>query len=178
MPRMSPRFRQLQDLVQDVDGLAARRAIRLPSAAGTSRSPFPGWGRRPAPCRRAPAPGCRCKRWRAFRRETSAALKTRWRGSRQPRLMPNSGSPSAAAHAVDQLDAGPDAAGILPAAAGAAQPFAQDGARGHQAAVLFVQAAGERADLAGGAHADARSGRPAGWWRRPGAIPWECRSPC
>ena len=57
------------------------------------------------------------------------------------------------AHAVDQLDAGPHAAGILPAAAGAAQPLAQDGARRHQAPVVLFQAAGERVDLAGGAHA-------------------------
>ena len=42
--------------------------------------------------------------------------------------------------ALDQLDAGPHAAGILPAAAGAAQPFAQDGARRHQAAVVLRQA--------------------------------------
>ena len=55
--------------------------------------------------------------------------------------------------AVDQLDAGPDAAGILPAAAGAAEPFAEDGARGHQAALVFLERAGERVDLAGGAHA-------------------------
>ena len=57
-------------------------------------------------------------------------------------------------HAVDELDAGPDAAGILPAAAGAAEPFAEDGARGDEAAVGFFEAAGEGGDLAGGAHAD------------------------
>ena len=56
-------------------------------------------------------------------------------------------------HAVDQLDAGPDAAGILPAAAAAAEPFAEDGARRHQAAVVFLERAGERVDLVGGAHA-------------------------
>ena len=67
--------------------------------------------------------------------------------------MPNSGSPSPRLHAVDQLDAGPDAAGILPAAAGAAEPFAEDGARRHQAAVVLLERAGERVDLAGGAHA-------------------------
>ena len=56
-------------------------------------------------------------------------------------------------HAVNQLDAGPDAAGILPAAAGAAEPLAENGARGHQAAVVLLEPAGERVDLAGGAHA-------------------------
>jgi hypothetical protein len=56
-------------------------------------------------------------------------------------------------HAVDQLDARPDAARILPAAARPADPFAQNGARGHQAPVGFLQAAGERVDLPGGAHA-------------------------
>ncbi len=56
-------------------------------------------------------------------------------------------------HAVNQLDAGPDAAGVLPAAAGAAQPFAQDGARGKQAAVLLLQPAGKGVNLAGGTHA-------------------------
>ncbi len=56
--------------------------------------------------------------------------------------------------AFDQLDARPDAAGILPAAAGAAEPFAEDRARRHQAALVFLQRAGQRVDLAGGAHAD------------------------
>ena len=55
------------------------------------------------------------------------------------------------AHAVDQLDAGPHAARILPAAARAAQPLAQNGARRHQAPVLLVQAA--------------RRARESGWWR-------------
>ena len=53
--------------------------------------------------------------------------------------MPNSGSPSPARHAVDQLDAGPDAAGILPAAARAAQPLAEDGARRDQAALVLLE---------------------------------------
>src|ERR1019366_1052547 len=42
---------------------------------------------------------------------------------------------------VDQLDPGPDAAGILPSAATAAEPFAQDGSRRHQAAVVLLQRA-------------------------------------
>ncbi len=57
------------------------------------------------------------------------------------------------AHAVDQLDAGPHAARILPAAAGTAEPFSEDGPRGHQAAVFLIQAAGDGMNLPGGAHA-------------------------
>ena len=56
-------------------------------------------------------------------------------------------------HARDQLDARPDAARILPAAAGAGQPFAQDGPRRHQPPFVLGQLAGERARLPGGAHA-------------------------
>ena len=57
------------------------------------------------------------------------------------------------AHAVNQLDARPHAARILPAAARARQPLAQNRARGHQAPVVLFHAAGERVNLAGGAHA-------------------------
>ena len=39
--------------------------------------------------------------------------------------------------ALDELHARPDAAGVLPAAAGAAQPLAQDGARGDEAALVL-----------------------------------------
>ena len=42
-------------------------------------------------------------------------------------------------HAVDELDAGPDAAGILPAAARAAEPLAENRARGHEAAVVVLE---------------------------------------
>ena len=62
-----------------------------------------------------------------------------------------------ATHALDQLDAGPDAAGILPAAAGAAEPLAEDRPRRTSRRSLFLQRAGERCGLAGGAHADAMS---------------------
>ena len=73
--------------------------------------------------------------------------------------------------AVDQLDSGPHAAGILPAAARAAQPLAQNGARRHQAAVLFVKAAGERADLVGGAHAHGdEAGQQSGGDRQARAL--------
>ena len=56
---------------------------------------------------------------------------------------------------LDQLDAGPHATRILPAAAGPSQPFAENRAGGDQTAILFVERSGERPDLAGGAHADA-----------------------
>jgi hypothetical protein len=55
--------------------------------------------------------------------------------------------------ALDQLDGRPQSAGILPAAAGTSQPFAENGARGHQAAIRLGQLAGERLGLSGGAHA-------------------------
>ena len=58
-------------------------------------------------------------------------------------------------HAFDQLHAGPDAARVLPAAAGAAEPFAEQRARQHQPALVLLQLAGQRGRLAGGAHADA-----------------------
>ena len=60
-------------------------------------------------------------------------------GSRRPRLMPNSGSPGRCLHALDQLDARPHAARVLPAAAGAGQPFAQDRAGRHQAPLVLGQ---------------------------------------
>ena len=75
---------------------------------------------------------------------TSSMPRRSWLGSRRPRLMPNSGSPSPARTPWISFDAGPDAAGILPAAAAAAEPFAEDGAGGHQAPVVFVERAGER----------------------------------
>src|SRR5262249_5894377 len=56
--------------------------------------------------------------------------------------------------AVDELDSRPHAARILPAAAGAAEPFAENRPGGDEPAVLAVELAGERANLAGGAHAD------------------------
>ena len=62
-------------------------------------------------------------------------------GSRRPRLTPNSGSPSPARTPVDQLDPRPDAAGVLPAAARAAEPLAEDRARRDQAALVLVRAA-------------------------------------
>ena len=49
--------------------------------------------------------------------------------------------------AVNELDARPYAAGILPTAARAAQPFAQDSARRHQAPVVLFEAPGKRVNL-------------------------------
>ena len=55
--------------------------------------------------------------------------------------------------ALDELDAGPDPAGILPAAAGAADPLPKDRPGKHEAALVFRQLAGEARSLAGGPHA-------------------------
>src|ERR1035441_7310732 len=74
---------------------------------------------------------------------------------------------------IDEVNAGPYAAGILPAAAGTAEPFAQDGASGHEAALLFVQSAGERSQLAGSAHT---SGNQAGKRSEERRVGEECRS--
>ena len=73
--------------------------------------------------------------------------------------------------AADQFDAGPDAAGVLPAAARAAEPFAEQGAGEDDAALVFLKPAGERARLAGGAHAHADQGREqVGGNREPRAL--------
>ena len=72
---------------------------------------------------------------------------------------------------VNQLDSRPHPAGILPAASRAPQPFTQNGARGHQAAVVFAKAAGERADLVGGAHAQGNeAGQKVGGYRQARAA--------
>ncbi len=62
-------------------------------------------------------------------------------GIRRPRVMPCSGSPSPATVPCDQLDAGPDAAGVLPAAAGAADPLAEHGAGERRCGARFPPAA-------------------------------------
>ena len=54
--------------------------------------------------------------------------------------------------ALDELHAGPDAAAVLPAAAGAAEPFAEERAGEDDAALVLLQLAGERSGLAGRAH--------------------------
>src|SRR5208283_3799247 len=55
--------------------------------------------------------------------------------------------------AMNQFDSRPHAAGILPTAARAREPFAQNGAASHQTTVVLRKAAGEDANLVGCAHA-------------------------
>ena len=57
-------------------------------------------------------------------------------------------------NAFDELDAGPNATGVLPATAGATEPLAEDRAGCDEAAFWFRERAGERCGLTGGAHAD------------------------
>ena len=54
--------------------------------------------------------------------------------------------------ALDQFDARPHPAAVLPATAATAEPFAEQRSREHEPALLFAQRAGERLRLAGGAH--------------------------
>jgi len=58
-------------------------------------------------------------------------------------------------NAGDELDPGPDAAGVLPAAARPAEPFPEECPGEHQAPLRFLQGPGQRHRLAGGPHADA-----------------------
>ena len=90
---------------------------------------------------------------RDFRRDRGCGAA----GISRPRLMPNSGSPSPAQHAFDQLHSRPNAAGILPAAARSAEPFAEQRARQHEPPLVLLQRPGQRCGLAGGAHAGATS---------------------
>ena len=110
------------------------------------------------------------------RRERRSGPRMVWRGSKRPRLTPHSGSPSAAGDALDQLDAGPDAARVLPAAAGAAQPLAQDRA-GATSGVrsLPVERTGQVAAWPVARMHGRDQRRPAGSSKRPVAIPWGCR---
>ena len=61
-------------------------------------------------------------------------------------------------HAFDQFHARPDAAGILPAAARTAEPFAEDGARQHEPAFVFLERTMQRTGLAGCSHAQRNHG--------------------
>ena len=61
--------------------------------------------------------------------------------------------------AGDELDAGPDAARVLPAAAGASNPLAEDGPGQDEAPFLLLQRADQRVGLAGGTHEDPNEGR-------------------
>ena len=61
--------------------------------------------------------------------------------------------------AFDHFDARPDAAGVLPAAARAGQPFAEDRPGRDDAPLRLVQGSVERLDLAGRPHAGGDDGR-------------------
>ena len=75
------------------------------------------------------------------------------------------------AHALDQFRAGPDAAGILPAAAAATKPFAQNRAGGDEPAFGFGQLAGQRLCLTGCAHAGGNErGEQVGGDSQPGTF--------
>ena len=93
------------------------------------------------------ADGCRRGR-RASRRRVDQAM-----GGQQaaPADAPL-GVALAGGHAVDQLDAGEDAARILPAAAGAAQPLAEDRPGHDHPRLLEVERAGQVPRLAGRPH--------------------------
>ena len=56
--------------------------------------------------------------------------------------------------ALNELHARPDAAGILPAAAGTAEPFAENGAGQHQPAFVLLQWAVQGSGLPRRAHAN------------------------
>ena len=58
-------------------------------------------------------------------------------------------------HAFDEFHARPYAARVLPAAAGTAEPFAQQRAGQDQPTLVLLQLTGQRRGLAGGTHADA-----------------------
>ena len=148
---MSPRFEVAQDFVEDADGLPAA----LPLGLGAQQV-FLGdhLENRPDVLRHAAV------------HQHEALLQLFARRLRNPVAGEDFvvGQQAAAADAefrialagldaVDELDAGPDAAGILPAAAGAAEPLAENRARGHEAPLVLRERAGERVDLAGGAHA-------------------------
>ncbi len=82
--------------------------------------------------------------------------------------MPNSGSPSCAHTPWISLMPGHTPPESCQPPPEPAQPFAQDGARRHQPPVVLFQAAGERVDLAGGAHADGdQAGQQTGGDRQP-----------
>ncbi len=57
------------------------------------------------------------------------------------------------AHPFDELHSWPNPAGILPPAAGAAQPLTQKSSRQHQASLTFLKLPRKRSGLAGGPHA-------------------------
>ena len=78
-------------------------------------------------------------------------------------------------HTLDQLDPGPNSAGILPAAAAAAEPFTEQRASEHEASFVLLKRTDQRIGLGGGActNADQR-GEKVGGDGQP-RTPWGCR---
>ena len=76
-------------------------------------------------------------------------------GRSRPRLTPHSGSRLAGRHAVDELDAREDAARVLPAAARAAEPLAEDRPGDDHPRLLGVERPGQVPRLAGRPHQEA-----------------------
>ncbi len=174
MPAHVARPQVRHDLVQDAGTPPGGPATRPRSAAGTSRSPSPGSGRRSAPCRRAPAPGCPAAALRVSA-DTSSEPKMRWRGSRRPRLMPYSGSPSAAATPWISLMPGqtpPESCQPPPEPASHSPRMARAATSRRS---LFRQRPRRASASARWRACRPRSGRPAGWSRRPAASPSGCR---
>ena len=107
--------------------------------------------------------------------DTSSVSKMRWLGSRRPRLMPNSGSPSPATTPWISFMPGqtPPESCQPPPEPPSHSPRIARAATSRRSSSR--QLAGERARLAGGAHADGDQRRPAGSWKPPAASPWGCR---
>ena len=77
-------------------------------------------------------------------------------------------------HAANEFHARPHAAGILPAAAGAAEPFAEQRARQHQPAFVLLQRHRSATGPGRSRACKRKSARPAGSWKRPAASLWGC----
>ena len=174
-PRTSPSRRRPSDLVQNAHGLLAALPFGLRAQQVLLGDHFQN---RPDILRHAAVHQHQAvlQASRASPRETSSASRMRWRGSRQPRLMPNSGSPSAARHALDQSSC-PATRRRNPASRRPSRPAIRPGWRAPATSRRSVSSSApvSACDLAGGAHAHGDQRRPAGWWRPPGASLWECR---
>src|SRR5207253_1049805 len=73
--------------------------------------------------------------------------------------------------AGDQLHPRPDTARVLPAAARATEPLAENGAGGDQAPLVLLEAAVDRRRLPGGAHTDGdQAGQQVGGNSEAGAL--------
>src|SRR5262249_43614118 len=98
--------------------------------------------------------------WSAWRAGAggSSGPERRGAGGERPAGAAELGAAGRGGGAPDQLAAGPGAAGVLPAAAGAAQPLAQDRPRRHQPPFVLLQRAGQRLGLTCGPHAHGDQG--------------------